>query len=80
MKKNIVVLMLFVLVMSMFAGCSTNEAPVEEESTEESTEEMAAEDLTVGFVYVGPIGDGGWTYAHDQGRLALEEALGVNTI
>ena len=27
------------------------------------------------FVYVGPIGDLGWTYAHDQGRLALEEAL-----
>ena len=29
----------------------------------------------VGFVYVGPVGDLGWTYAHDQGRLALEEAL-----
>lgn len=30
----------------------------------------------VGFVYVGPIGDHGWTYRHDQGRLALEKALG----
>ncbi len=28
------------------------------------------------FVYVGPIGDGGWTYQHDQGRLAVEEAYG----
>jgi basic membrane protein A len=28
------------------------------------------------FIYVGPIGDGGWTYQHDQGRLALQEALG----
>ena len=28
------------------------------------------------FVYVGPIGDGGYTYQHDQGRLALEKALG----
>lgn len=27
----------------------------------------------VAFVYVGPIGDGGWTYAHNQGRLYLEE-------
>jgi basic membrane protein A len=43
---------------------------------------VAAQDATpegepfkVGFVYVGPIGDLGWTYAHDQGRLALEEAF-----
>lgn len=34
------------------------------------------EPLTVGFVYVGPVGDGGWTYEHDQGRLAVEEAFG----
>ncbi|MBI4617873.1 MAG: BMP family ABC transporter substrate-binding protein [Planctomycetes bacterium] len=29
--------------------------------------------LKVAFVYVGPIGDAGWTYAHDQGRLAIEK-------
>ena len=28
------------------------------------------------FIYVGPIGDFGWSYQHDQGRLALEKALG----
>ncbi len=28
------------------------------------------------FVYVGPIGDGGWTFQHDQGRLAVEAAYG----
>ncbi len=42
-----------------------------------------AEDPTkVGFVYVGPIGDGGWTYQHDQGRLAVEAEFGdkVETI
>ncbi|NWJ48241.1 MAG: BMP family ABC transporter substrate-binding protein [Chloroflexi bacterium] len=27
----------------------------------------------VAFVYVGPVGDGGWTYAHDQGRKYLEQ-------
>ena len=32
--------------------------------------------LKVGFIYVGPVGDHGWTYQHDQGRLALEKALG----
>jgi simple sugar transport system substrate-binding protein len=28
------------------------------------------------FVYVGAIGDFGWTYQHDQGRLAVEKELG----
>ena len=37
----------------------------------------AAEDkLKVGFIYVGPIGDFGWSYQHDQGRLAMMKALG----
>ena len=36
----------------------------------------AEEPLKVGFVYVGPVGDAGWTYAHDQGRLMLEKELG----
>ncbi|MGJ8596100.1 BMP family ABC transporter substrate-binding protein [Sulfitobacter sp.] len=34
------------------------------------------EKTKVGFVYVGPIGDGGWTYEHDKGRLAVEEHFG----
>ncbi|MBS38424.1 MAG: BMP family ABC transporter substrate-binding protein [Thiotrichales bacterium] len=36
----------------------------------------AANKLKVGFIYVGPIGDHGWSYQHDQGRLAIEEQLG----
>jgi basic membrane protein A and related proteins len=30
--------------------------------------------LNVGFIYVGPVGDHGWTWTHDQGRLAIEKA------
>jgi simple sugar transport system substrate-binding protein len=37
---------------------------------------FAAEPLKVGFVYVTPIGQAGWTFQHEQGRLALERALG----
>jgi len=37
----------------------------------------AAQDKTkVGFIYVGPIGDGGWTYEHNKARLAVEEHFG----
>ena len=35
----------------------------------------AEEKVKVAFVYVGPVGDMGWSYAHDQGRQALEKAL-----
>ncbi len=37
---------------------------------------FAQDKLKVGFIYVGPIGDHGWTYQHDQGRLDIEEQFG----
>ncbi|MEM9784408.1 MAG: BMP family ABC transporter substrate-binding protein, partial [Pseudomonadota bacterium] len=38
---------------------------------------VAADDpFRVGFVYVGPVSDHGWTYQHDQGRQAIEDAFG----
>ncbi|WP_111731729.1 BMP family ABC transporter substrate-binding protein [Roseovarius amoyensis] len=36
----------------------------------------AAEKTRVGFIYVGPVGDGGWTYEHDRGRQAVEAEFG----
>jgi len=35
-----------------------------------------AEPLKIGFVYVGPVGDLGWTYQHDLGRQAVEAEFG----
>ncbi|HEX2690437.1 MAG TPA: BMP family ABC transporter substrate-binding protein [Kofleriaceae bacterium] len=34
------------------------------------------EPLKVAFAYVGPVGDGGWTFAHDNARKALEKEFG----
>ena len=36
----------------------------------------AAEPLKIGFAYVGPVGDGGYSFAHNEGRLALEKEYG----
>jgi basic membrane lipoprotein Med (substrate-binding protein (PBP1-ABC) superfamily) len=41
-----------------------------------ATTAMAQDKTKVGFIYVGPIGDGGWTYEHDKGRLAVETHFG----
>ena len=44
-----------------------------------TTAGIANAETKVGFVYVGPIGDHGWSYQHNQGRLALEKELGVKS-
>jgi len=36
--------------------------------------------LKAAWVYVGPIGDFGWSYQHNQGRLAVQEALGDKVV
>ena len=43
---------------------------------------LAAEKVKIGFVFLGPIGDFGWTWAHNKGREAVDAALGdkVETI
>lgn len=41
-----------------------------------ATTAVAQDKTKVGFIFVGPIGDGGWTYEHNNARLALEAELG----
>lgn len=36
----------------------------------------SADPLKVGFIYIGPVGDYGWTWTHDQGRAEMKAALG----
>ncbi|GAA4225443.1 simple sugar transport system substrate-binding protein [Sagittula marina] len=44
--------------------------------------ESHGDPVTAGFIYVGPVGDGGWTYEHDQARQKVEAEFGdkVKTI
>ncbi len=41
-----------------------------------SVNAVSADPFKVGFVYVGPVGDHGWTYQHNEGRLAIEKEFG----
>jgi basic membrane protein A and related proteins len=36
--------------------------------------------LKVAFAYVGPVGDGGWTFAHDNARKAVEKEFGDRVV
>jgi basic membrane protein A len=68
MRKFITILLVLTTAILLICGCSPKKA--------DNTQKK----MTVGFIYIGPVGDGGWTYAHDQGRLFLEKETGVKTI
>lgn len=58
-------------------------APAAESAAAQTAEPELVEGMfNVAFVYVGPIGDAGWTYAHNQGREYVEAAMGneVHTV
>ena len=61
-------------------GCGKKEepAPVAAPAPAPVAEAPApkAEPLKIAFAYVGPVGDGGWSYAHDNARKAIEKEFG----
>ncbi len=45
-----------------------------------TTDDMADRDFSAAFLYISPVGEAGWTWAHDQGRLFAEELTGIRTV
>jgi basic membrane protein A len=67
-----------VTTLAALVGCGKKEeaAPAAGASAAASAAAPKAEPLKIAFVYVGPVGDGGWTFAHDNGRKAVEKEFG----
>ncbi len=59
-------------------GCGKKEepAPAPAPAPVASAPAPKPEPLKIAFAYVGPVGDGGWTFAHDNGRKAVEKEFG----
>jgi basic membrane protein A and related proteins len=59
-------------------GCGKKEEPAPAPAPAPAVAAPAPkpEPLKIAFAYVGPVGDGGWTFAHDNGRKALEAEFG----
>jgi simple sugar transport system substrate-binding protein len=70
-KRNILHTALATAVALTLAGCGKKEEPAPK-----APEPVKAEALKVGFIYVGPVGDAGWTFAHDNGRKHIEQKFG----
>jgi simple sugar transport system substrate-binding protein len=57
-------------------GCGKKEEPAPAPAPAAAAPAPKPEPLKIAFAYVGPVGDGGWTFAHDNARKALEKELG----
>ena len=57
-------------------ACSKQEEPKKPEAPAAAAPAPKPEPLKVAFVYVGPVGDAGWTFAHDLGRKYVEGKFG----
>ena len=69
---------------ALLAGCGKKEeAPAAAASAAPMAAASAAakaEPLKIAFAYVGPVGDGGWTFAHDNARKAVEKEFGDKVV
>ena len=61
------------------AACGEKEAPKQAEAPKAAAP-AKPEPLKIAFAYVGPVGDGGWTFAHDNGRKAVEKEFGDKVV
>lgn len=89
MKKIISIMLTLVLVLSLSTACAPKQEVAEKPAAEEpaavaetpATEESSAiakEDIKVGVIHIGNPADGsGYTFAHDQGIVGMQEALGL---
>ena len=69
-NRKFLILMTVVMALALvLAGCGGKKEEPKKDAPK------AAEKIKVAFVYVGPVGDGGWTYAHDQARKYLESKM-----
>ncbi|KPF50072.1 hypothetical protein IP87_05920 [beta proteobacterium AAP121] len=67
---------------TLLAGCGKKEEAPAAAATPASAAASAAAPapLKIAFAYVGPVGDGGWTFAHDNGRKAIEKEFGNRVV
>ncbi len=63
------------LAAAVLVGCGKKEEP-----KAAAPAPAKAEPLKIAFAYVGPVGDGGWTFAHDNARKAIEKEFGDKVV
>ncbi len=68
---------------ALLAGCGKKDDAAPEAASAPASAASAVattEPLKIAFAYVGPVGDGGWTFAHDNARKAVEKEFGSKVV
>ena len=83
-KRSLLKLAAFSAVASAaLMGCGKTEAPATVPAPAPAPVAAAPAKpapLKIAFAYIGPVGDGGWTFAHDNGRKAIEKEFGDKVV
>ncbi len=61
-------------------GCGKKDAAPAAAPAASAASAAKPEPLKIAFAYVGPVGDGGWTFAHDNARKAVEKEFGDKVV
>ena len=78
-KRSIVKMVaLTAVAAAALVGCGKKEEAPKAEAP--AAAPAKPEPLKIAFAYVGPVGDGGWTFAHDNGRKEVEKAFGDKVV
>ncbi|MDD2713466.1 MAG: BMP family ABC transporter substrate-binding protein [Simplicispira sp.] len=64
------------LAAAALTACGKKDAPPAAPAPAAQAPAAPAQPLKIAFAYVGPVGDGGWSYAHDNARKAIEKEFG----
>jgi len=81
-KRSLFRLAAFSAVASAAAlvGCGKKEEPAPAPVASAPAPAPKPDPLKIAFAYVGPVGDGGWTFAHDNGRKLIEKEFGDKVV
>ncbi len=75
-KRAVLKVVLSGVALAALVACGKKEESAPAPASAASAPIAKAEPLKIAFAYVGPVGDGGWTFAHDNGRKAVEKEFG----
>ncbi|WP_425261464.1 BMP family ABC transporter substrate-binding protein [Rubrivivax sp. RP6-9] len=75
-------LLMLAAASAVLAGCGKKEEAPQAAAPASAAASAPAkpEPLKIAFAYVGPVGDGGWTFAHDNARKAVEKEFGDKVV
>ncbi len=81
-KRSMLKLAALAAAASALVACGKKDEPAPTAAAPEAAAPAPAkpDPLKVAFFYVGPVGDGGWSFAHDNARKAVEKEFGDRVV